>query len=83
MSLAKIAILVLLGLAALVTLTVLIYMVFIAPGVNQPLDEGAVLFTQAAQTLSVQLTQVASDATGTAAAITPTFTPTVTPLLPT
>lgn len=83
MSLAKIAILVLLGLAALVTLTVLIYMVFIAPGVNQPLDEGAVLFTQAAQTLSVQLTQVASDATGTAAAITPTYTPTVTPQLPT
>jgi hypothetical protein len=33
--------------------------------------------------LSVQLTQVASDATGTAAAITPTFTPTITPQLPT
>lgn len=83
MSPGRIVILALLGLAALVALTILFYLVFIAPGANQPVDEGAVIFTQAAQTLSVQLTQVSSDATGTAGAITPTFTPTVTPLQPT
>ncbi len=45
--------------------------------------KGAVIFTQAAQTLSVQLTQVAANATGTAGAITPTLTPTLTPVQPT
>ncbi len=83
MSPGRIVILALLGLAALVALTVLFYLVFIAPGASQPVDEGAVIFTQAAQTLSVQLTQVAANATGTAGAITPTFTPTITPLQPT
>jgi hypothetical protein len=80
----RIMVLVLLGLAALVTLTILFYMVFLSPeSQNEPVDEGAVIFTQAAQTLHVELTQIAANATGTAAAVPPTETLTPSPVLPT
>jgi Ig-like domain from next to BRCA1 gene len=84
MSPVRILVLVLLGIAALVTLTIFFYMVFLSPGTqNQPVDEGAIIYTQAAQTLQVQLTQIAANATGTAAAIPPTVTFTPSPQLPT
>ena len=80
----RILVLILLGLAALVTLSVLFYMVFFGPGSKaEPVNEGAIIFTQAAQTLRVQLTQIAANATGTAAVIPPSATPTQTPEMPT
>lgn len=83
MSPVKILILGLLALAALVALTVLFYLVFFNQAAAPPVDEGAPIFTQAAETLMFQLTQVAADATGTAEALPPTRTPTVTVIVPT
>jgi hypothetical protein len=83
MSPVKILILGLLGMAALVALTVLFYLVFFSPAASPPVDEGAPIFTQAAETLMAQLTQAAADATGTAEALPPTWTPTLTIQVPT
>lgn len=84
MSPGKLFVLLLLGLAACVSVGVLGYMV-LGPSLsagNQP-DTGGAAFTQAALTLEVQLTRIAADAAGTASAIPPTLTPTTTPALPT
>lgn len=83
MSTAKILILALLGLAALVALTVLFYLVFFSPAASPPVDEGAPIFTQAAETLMAQLTGIAADATNTAEAMPPTGTATATIEVPT
>ena len=83
----KLVVLILLALAAIVSVGVFIYVVFMAPAAgSQVSDPGGAVFTQAAQTLAAQLTQVSADSTGTVAARPPTKTPppmTDTPTLPT
>jgi hypothetical protein len=83
----KLVVLILLALAAIVSVGVLFYMVVMAPsGGTQTSNPGGALFTQAAQTLAAQYTQGAAASTGTAAVRPPTRTPppmTDTPQLPT
>jgi hypothetical protein len=81
----KLFVLLLLGLAACVSVGVLAYLV-IGPStglIGEPPDPGAAVFTQAARTLEVQLTSLAASAQGTASAIPPTSTPSQTLELPT
>jgi len=83
----KLVVLILLALAAIVSVGVFVYVVFMAPAAgSQTSDPGGAVFTQAAQTLAAQLTQVSAGSTETAAARPPTKTPppmTDTPTLPT
>jgi len=79
---AKLIVLLLLGLAACVSIGAFVYLV-LGPslGIGTQPDTGGAVFTQAALTLEVQLTQNSANATEIAGKVTPTFTPTLTPAL--